>query len=600
MSDKKNTSTNTNQHQTSRRALLKTALATGSAAAIGGVSTASAMSQPPQSGGSVDVLKPDYPMGQPQQLDKEIIDRGKFDVIVVGAGLSGLASALELKKKGKSVLLVEARDRVGGRVFSFSSSGQYKDVRVDGGAEFIGEPQLRMMELTRRYNIQTQQTPNQGKNIYWRRNERQVFNAQSIIGAVPFDIGVVEVGIVQEILKAETVKFPVGKPWLHPDAKKYDQMTFDHWINQHVWIEPGRFLLRLLCSSVLSVHPSEVSALYMFNYIAAAGHETLPGNPEILINVNTKVNGRNVGGAQQYLIEGGSQQFAWAMAGDFLYGKQRRPTGFHHYDENVLLNHASNTERYFDNAAGCALQLDSPIRRIEQDIQQGTVTLYGDRIKATADKMVIAMSPAVVKNIDFSPALPPGRMQLQDRMPMGSICKTMTYYDRPFWRDQGLTGQVISDLSGDSGPVDVTYDNSPAPTPEMPNPPGIIIGFVSAEAMREIDNLTLRVDAEKDAGSAFYQHVKNATLKSLTTYFGQEAGAHNVRDFAFNRWDDEEWSRGGPTGFAPPGVITSFWQHHLHEPLGLIHWAGTETGDYWTGYMEGAVRSGLRAANEID
>lgn len=569
----------------SRRTLLKT-LVTGSgavaAASVAGITT-TAQANTPQSS----------PQGA------TAISNGEYDTVVIGAGLSGLAAANALKEKGKRVLLLEARDRVGGRVFTFNSPGKYKQVNVDGGAEFIGDPQLRMMELAAKYGLQTADTPNTGNNIYFRRNFVQKFNANGLFGAVPIDFGILQVGIAQLKIQNECSKFPPGKPWMHPNAEALDNMTFDEWIRRHVLIESARFFLRLLCSSTLSVSATEVSALFMMHYIAGAGHEDLPGDSEILINVNTRKKGKQVGGGQQYLIEGGSQQFAWALLNDFLYGFQNKPIGAAFYDERVLPDFGNNDSRLFAYN-GQALQLDSPVRSITRNTDTGELTIESDRINVTTQSIVIAMAPAVAKNITFEPALPPGKMQLHDHMPMGSICKVMVYYDRPFWRDSGLTGQVISDLSGDSGPVDVVYDNSPLPTAANPNPPGILIGFISAKAMRDIDNLTDTVDQERDPSSAFYKAVRSTAIASMVKYFGHGAGESNVADFGFNRWDDEIWTRGGPTGVAGTGVITSFWEKHLREPIGNIHWAGTETSDYWPGYMEGAVRSGLRAAAEIN
>ncbi len=563
----------------SRRSIIKGMLATGGAVAAGGLSNTSRASE--------------------NYGSRHVMAAGYFDVVVVGAGLSGLSAALELRRQGKTVLVLEARNRVGGRVFSFNSPGAYKHLTVDGGAEFIGDPQLRMMELAARYGISPVATPNEGKNIYYRRKRTSLFNAQGPLGAVPVDYGIVQLALAQESVRAESKKFPVGQPWLHPDAEKYDRMTFEHWITKHMASHSARNLMRLFCSSLLSVHPSEVSALFMFHYVASAGNESLEGSPEVLSNVVAKLNGEDVGGAQQYIIEGGSQQFAWALAQEFINGSQSLPFGSTHYDQSVLSEFDSNSDRYFEVSSGAALQLESAVRKVIQNTETGTVTVVSDRIEVEAQQVVMALPPALVKNVEFSPTLPPGRMQLHDRMPMGSICKTMTYYETPFWREEGLTGQVISDLSGTSGPIDVIYDNSPLPTADMPNPPGILIGFISADAMRELDDLTNEVDAESNGNGDFYQQVRERCINSLVQYFGEAAGEHAVVDFAFNRWDDEVWSRGGPTGFAPPGVIMSFWEKHLRTPLGNIYWAGTETSDYWAGYMEGAVRAGVRAANEI-
>lgn len=556
----------------SRRSMIKGVLAGGAAAAAG--------------------------VSRTSLADTTDIPPSQFDVAVIGAGLSGLAAALELSNQGKSVIILEARNRVGGRVFSFNSPGPFKSLTVDGGAEFIGDPQLRMMELTQRYDITPIPTLNEGRNIYYRRSRPAPFNAQGPFGAVPIDYGVFQLAIAQEALRAESKRFPVGQPWLHPHAERYDRMTFERWIIKHMVSSSARNLMRLFCSSLLSVHPSEVSALFMFHYVASAGHENLNGSPEALSNVEATLNGANIGGAQQYIVEGGSQQFAWALLQEFLTGMTSRPPGQHRYDESVLPDFDYNDERYFEGVPGTALQLQSPVRKVEHHLDTNSYTIHSDNKHVSAQQVVIALPPALIKNVEFYPPLPPGRMQLHDRMPMGAIAKTMTYYATPFWREQGLTGQVISDLSGDSGPIDVIYDNSPLPSAEQPDPPGVLIGFISGPAMRELDNLTNQVNAEQNGSGAFYQQVRQRCIQSLVKYFGEEAGEDYVVDFAFNRWDDEIWSRGGPTGIAVPGTITGYWQQHLRQPLGNLYWAGTETSDYWAGYMEGAVRAGIRAAQE--
>ncbi|MCP2338309.1 FAD-dependent oxidoreductase [Actinomadura rupiterrae] len=221
---------------------------------------------------------------------------------------------------------------------------------------------------------------------------------------------------------------------------------------------------------------------------------------------------------------------------------------------------------------GDRIRYNAPVRSITVD--GGTVTVAADGVTATCRRAVVAMSPAIANRIDYSPALPASRAQLMQRYPMGSIAKFVAVYDTPFWRADGLTGQAVAD----SGAIDATFDNSP---PDGSR--GILMGFMNQSNIRRLDG-------------ASPDDVRAAGLASFTALFGDKARTP-VRT-AFQRWDNETWSGGGPVGIAPPGVLTEFGPA-LRTPCGPIHWAGTETSTFWTGYMDGAVRSGERAAKEV-
>jgi monoamine oxidase len=170
--------------------------------------------------------------------------------------------------------------------------------------------------------------------------------------------------------------------------------------------------------------------------------------------------------------------------------------------------------------------------------------------------------------------MPGWRNQLTQRVPMGSVIKVHAIYEQPFWRQDGLSGFVVSD----SGPVRVVYDNSPED-----GSPGVLVGFIEGEQAR---TWARRDRADRRAG----------ILACLSDYFGERAG--RPRELLERSWADEEYSGGCYAGYFPPGVWTSFGQA-LREPIGRLHWAGTETATVWTSYMEGAVQSGQRAANEV-
>jgi monoamine oxidase len=159
-------------------------------------------------------------------------------------------------------------------------------------------------------------------------------------------------------------------------------------------------------------------------------------------------------------------------------------------------------------------------------------------------------------------------------MPQGSLMKFEAVYRTPFWRDRGLTGGVVSEI----GPVKVTFDVSPES-----GTPGIMMGFIGGHEARVWEDRSAK--ARRDA-----------VLDQFAHFFGEEARSPwEVVEF---NWSTEVWNRGCPVAVLGPGTLIDFGSE-LRKPVGRIHWAGTETSTYWNGYMDGAVRSGTRAAGEV-
>ncbi len=191
-----------------------------------------------------------------------------------------------------------------------------------------------------------------------------------------------------------------------------------------------------------------------------------------------------------------------------------------------------------------------------------------------AQRAIIAIPPTLAARVDYDPALPARRDQLMQRMPMGSVIKVNAVYDEPFWRQEGLSGRAVSD----QGPIRTVFDNSP-----KSGNPGILIGFIEGQDARELSGVD---EAERHA----------AALASLERYFGPRAAKP---DRVIERdWTIETYSRGCYGAFMAPGTLTTYG-NVLREPVGRIHWAGTETATIFPGYMDGAVRSGERAAGEV-
>ena len=195
-------------------------------------------------------------------------------------------------------------------------------------------------------------------------------------------------------------------------------------------------------------------------------------------------------------------------------------------------------------------------------------------LEFAADELIVTLPPALAGRLGYRPALPAMRDGLTQRMTQGSVVKTISIYPEPFWREHGLSGQAASA----DGPVSVVFDNSP---PD--GSPGILLAFLEGAAARRASDLP---QGERRA----------IVLECLARLFGPQAA--DPVDYVDKAWAADEWARGCYGGFMPTGAWTSYGAA-LRAPVGRIHWAGAETSSRWAGYMEGAIRSGLRAAGEV-
>jgi monoamine oxidase len=221
---------------------------------------------------------------------------------------------------------------------------------------------------------------------------------------------------------------------------------------------------------------------------------------------------------------------------------------------------------------GERVRLGAPVRAIAD--RGDAVELTADEVTVTAAWAVLAVPPPLAARIAYEPALPAVRDQLTQRLAQGALTKCVAVYDEPFWRSDGLSGEALSDR----GPVTLTFDNSPPA-----GRPGVLLGFVGGPEARPL--------ARAESGER-----RGAVLTSLARLFGPPAAS--PERYLERAWAEEEWSRGGPSSLFPPGVWTACGDA-LRAPVGRIHWAGTETAERWCGFMDGAVRSGERAAREI-
>jgi monoamine oxidase len=201
------------------------------------------------------------------------------------------------------------------------------------------------------------------------------------------------------------------------------------------------------------------------------------------------------------------------------------------------------------------------------------VKVTSSRLTVNAKQAIVAIPPTLAGRIDYHPALPAGRDQLTQRLGQGTLTKVTVVYDTPFWRAKGLSGTATSA----DGLVNATFDDSPES-----GRPGVLLGFIGGDTARQYEGMS------PAAGRA-------AVLDELATLFGPEAKSPTA--YYDTRWSNERYTRGCPVAIAGPGTLLAYGAK-LRAPVGRVHWAGTETSGFWNGYMDGAVRSGERAAAE--
>jgi monoamine oxidase len=343
------------------------------------------------------------------------------DVVVVGAGMAGLVCAHRLRQRGVEVLVLEAGAEPGGRTAGTTVDG----ATVDLGGQFIGPGQDRVYALAAEFGVATFPTYTAGAHLL----ETGTGLPRRFRGMVPKldPLTLLDVGQAQYRLDRLARAIDPDRPWHGPNAATLDGQTLRSWIDRTARTRAGRRFLVLACQAIWSCEPSELSLLHALFYIRSAGNLAALTDFE--------------GGAQQDRLEGGAYGLAGRLAASL----------------------------------GTALRLNAPVRRVEHDDAGVTVTVDGTGWRA--GYAVVAVAPPLAARITYDPPLPAARVNLLQRLPMGSVLKCVATYPEPFWRSAGLSGAAISL----SGPIALTADSSPRSGDR-----GVLVAFVNGATARDL------------------------------------------------------------------------------------------------------------------
>lgn len=458
--------------------------------------------------------------------------RSRSDVIVVGAGLSGLAAATKLVDAGvESVVVMEAGSRVGGRTLNGTAGG----TTIDEGATLVYPNHNHVLRLAERSGVDVFESGAQGQFVYSYDGVARSFGLGRLRGVklltarwlrpvlrgglallsrwteLPMSSADI-MGVLSALRQLDDLAaaVPAAEPWLAPGADELDRRSIGAWLDE-VAVTPQA---RHFFESLFGYFPQSTSLLFALHFLKTWG------------GIGSLMTGQ----ASVYRFVDGAQALALALA----------------------------------DSLGERVVLECPVTAIDRS--SDGVTVHAGGAVYEADHVIVALSPAGCRDIEFRPELPAGRVCLQEAWQPVHGLKVNAVYREPFWRSAGLSGSALTDSDAAPGILDA----SPAD------------GSVGVLACYATDDGV--------SGSR-----REAVLAAYAEAFGLEA--LHPQHYSEKRWKTEPFHHGCEGGLVV-GALTSA-RTLLKTPVGRVHWAGVETADEWMGFMNGAVQAGQRAGVEV-
>ncbi|WP_448655755.1 flavin monoamine oxidase family protein [Microbacterium lacticum] len=454
------------------------------------------------------------------------------DVVIVGAGAAGLTAANELKKAGLSVAVLEARDRVGGRLWTDVIDGAMLEI----GGQWISPDQTALIETVDELGLDTFSRYREGDSVYVGPDGvAHRFTGEMFPVAPETEEAIAR---VTETLDAMVAEIDPDRPWAHPKAAEWDAISWDAWLRQQTDDDEAVRNLAFATGSAMLTKPTHAISLLESLLMAASA-----GSYSHLVDADFILDKRVVGGLQQVPI----------LLAERL-------------GDDVFLSQAVRTLEWSDDGVTATTAPTTGVA--------GTATTGGAGLTVRARQVILALAPVLYDRISFVPALPRLQHQMHQHISMGFVIKVHAVYDRPFWREQGLSGTAFSpyELSHEA------YDNT-----NHGEERGTLVGFVSD--LNADGVFALSADERKER-----------ILESLSHYYGPEA--KNPVVYFESDWGSEEWTRGAYAASFDLGGLSRYGAH-LREAIGPIHLACSDLAGAGYQHVDGAIRMGRLVASQV-
>ncbi|WP_144832740.1 NAD(P)/FAD-dependent oxidoreductase [Microbacterium sp. BH-3-3-3] len=474
------------------------------------------------------------------------------DVVVIGAGAAGLTAANDLRTAGLSVVVLEARDRVGGRLWTDVVDGAMLEL----GGQWVSPDQTALIDTVADLGLETYSRYREGDSVYvGPGGDAKRFTGEMFPVAPETEKAIDDITARLDQMVAE---IDPDKPWEHPNAAEWDKISWDAWLREQTDDDEAVRNLAFATGSAMLTKPTHTFSLLQSLLMAASA-----GSYSNLVDADFILDKRVAGGLQQV-----PELLAERLGDDVILNQPVR---------RIVWGAASATPASPADAATGQRVADLRALTARVDAAKSSsdgVTVIADGVTVRARFAVLALAPVLYSRISFEPPLPRVQHQMHQHISMGFVIKVHAVYETPFWRDKGLSGTAFSPYEL----VHEAYDNT-----NHGDERGTLVGFVSDQNADDV----FRLSAEER---------RERILESLSHYYGPEA--KNPVVYYESDWGTEEWTRGAYAASFDMGGLHRYGAD-LREPVGAIHLACSDMAGAGYQHVDGAIRQGHRAADEI-